>query len=94
MERRGRGVSLDGLQSRDWRYRIVEDSCTDVTVVITADGWEESRSLSYWFEANRNKKVRCVFSEGSILHLCAVGIAVHESGHWSETVMKMRVPMS
>jgi len=92
MERRGRRVSLNGSVVRDWRYAIWKDTSTGPVGEIRADGWKESRALVCWFEANKGEKVTCTFSDGNTLELCAEGIAVHESGHWSEAVMKVCFP--
>jgi hypothetical protein len=62
--------------------------------VIAADGWEESHALVRWFEANKEETVPCRFSNGTILALCARGVSVHESGHWSEAVMEVETRAS
>jgi hypothetical protein len=91
MGRRGRGVNLGSSVIRDWRYYIWEGASAGVSGEIRAEGWEESRTLVCWFEANKGEKVKCTFPDGSYLELRAEGIAVHESGHWSEAVMKVCV---
>jgi hypothetical protein len=91
MGRSGRGVNLGGSVIHDWRYCVWEDASAGVIGEIRAEGWEESRTLVCWFEANKGEKVTCTFPDGSHLVLRSEGIAVYESGHWSEAVMKVCV---
>ncbi len=94
MERRGRGVTLGKSLFPEWRYSIAGDVSTVPGGVIVAEGWESSHALARWFEANKGKTVPCRFSDGTVLAVCARGVSVHESGHWSEAVMEVETRAS
>lgn len=90
MERSGRGLILDGCRFPYWRF-VIGESEAGRTGSIRAEGWDESARMAAWFEAVRGKRVWCGLAEGPEVEIVPLGLRTHESGHYSEAAVSIRV---
>lgn len=79
---------IGGCLYASWKYLFEESSC-GVTGTIKSEGWKETSAMAAWLDANRGKTFTCELADSSIFEIVASGIRTHESGHYSESSLKI-----
>jgi len=88
MKREGRGLIIGSCLYASWKYLFEESTC-GLTGTIKSEGWKEISDMAAWFDANRGKTFTCELADGSIFEIVASGMRMHESGHYSESSLKI-----
>ena len=88
MKREGRGLIIGSCLYASWKYLFEESTC-GLTGTIKSEGWKETSDMAAWLDANRGKTFPCELADGSIFEIVASGIRTHESGHYSESSLKI-----
>ncbi|HPK43246.1 MAG TPA: hypothetical protein PK877_07085 [Synergistales bacterium] len=84
---RGRGVTT-GEEKRPWRF-LLEERQGRLTGELQADGWSGSFKMNAWFEKHAGKEVELGLEGFGRALLTPKGLRTHETGHHSESSVKV-----